>query len=140
MAYSNARIAGTNCVALATFVKPPPADQTAFNAVHVDKIEVGLGITGDQRVLAPSQFFAPSDKVYVSVSTSGTTSEPIQLTAKFTYQDGQKVNSSTQSIRPKGLVNTAFWISNPDGWPFGKYRVHIYLGNHFIAEREFIVN
>ena len=49
------------------------------------------------------------------------------INAKWTYQDGQTVNESSQTIAPNGPAVTSFHISKPDGWPTGNYTVTITL-------------
>ncbi len=61
------------------------------------------------------------------------------LNAKFTYQDGQTVNESSQTIAPNGDAVTAFHISKPDGWPVGNYKVEISLNGAPVANKDFSV-
>ena len=43
-----------------------------------------------------------------------------EVKAHWTYQDGQVVNESTQTIAPTGDAKTEFHISKPEGWPPGQ--------------------
>jgi hypothetical protein len=61
------------------------------------------------------------------------------LAAKWTYQDGQTVNESSQSIAPTGPAATAFQVAKPDGFPAGKYKVEITKDGVSAGTREFEV-
>ena len=130
--------------------EPPPAQQAAAPqpaapapppaapAVTVTAIELGNQIDADKRVTRQITAFAPTDTIYVSVVTTGATPSAT-LTAKWTYQDGQTVNESTQTIAPTGPVATEFHISKPDGWPAGTYKVEVSLNGRSTGTKEFEV-
>ena len=117
---------------------PAPAPAPVTTGVTVSGIELGSAIGGDQRVTAPKSEFAPNDTIYAVVATSGSASN-VALSAKWTYQDGQTVNESSQSIAPNGPAATAFQISKPDGFPPGKYKVEISKDGSPAGTREFTV-
>jgi hypothetical protein len=121
---------------------PPPAAPAtpppAATAVTVTTIELGKQIGADKRVAQQMNSFAPTDTIYVSVVTNGT-SPSAALTAKWTYQDGQVVNESTQTIAPTGPAATEFHIAKPDGWPAGTYKVEVSLNGRSTATKEFEV-
>jgi hypothetical protein len=114
----------------------PPAP--AASAVTVTTIELGKQVAADKRVTQPATSFAPKDTIYVSVITNGTTPSAT-LTAKWTYQDGQVVNESTQTIAPTGPAATEFHIAKPNGWPAGTYKVEVSLNGRSTATKEFEV-
>jgi hypothetical protein len=105
---------------------PPPSPPPAAARVEVTGVELGRAIGPDKRVTAPAESFAPGDTIYAVVLTSGSASSAT-LTARFTYEDGQLVDESSQTIAPTGPAATEFQISKPDGWPPGDYRVEIRL-------------
>jgi hypothetical protein len=121
---------------------PPPvapaAPPPAAPAVTVTALELGNQIGADKRVPQQLTSFAPKDTIYVSVVTNGSTPSAT-LTAKWTYQDGQVVNESTQTIAPTGPAATEFHISKPDGWPAGTYKVEVSLNGRSTATKEFEV-
>jgi hypothetical protein len=82
--------------------------------------------------------FAPTDTIYVTVVTTGS-APSATLTAKWTYQDGQVVNESTQTIAPTGPAATEFHIAKPDGWPAGSYKVEVSLNGRSTGTKEFEV-
>jgi len=113
---------------------PPPVAP----AVTVTAVELGKQIGADKRVTQQISSFAPTDTIYVSVVTNGT-SPSAALTAKWTYQDGQVVNESTQTIAPTGPAATEFHIAKPNGWPAGTYKVEVSLNGRSTATKEFAV-
>jgi hypothetical protein len=115
---------------------PPPAAAPA--AVTVSSVDLGTAVGPDQKVTAPATTFSPKDTIYAAVSTTGTAPNAV-LNAKWTYQDGQTVNESSQTIAPNGPAVTSFHISKPDGWPAGNYKVEISLDGNSVASKEFAV-
>ena len=115
-------------------VAPPPAAP----GVTVSNLELGKQIGADKRVTQPVTSFSPKDTIYVTVLTNGT-APSATLTAKWTYQDGQVVNESSQTIAPTGPAATEFHIAKPDGWPAGNYKVEVSLNGRSTATKEFEV-
>jgi hypothetical protein len=113
---------------------PPPAAP----AVTVTALELGKQIGADKRVTQQVNSFAPKDTIYATVVTTGSASSAT-LTAKWTYQDGQVVHESTQTIAPTGTAATEFHIVKPDGWPTGTYKVEVSLNGRSAATKEFEV-
>ena len=120
---------------------PPAAPMTpppAAPAVTVTTVELGNQIGADKRVTQQITSFAPKDTIYATVVTNGS-APSATLTAKWTYQDGQVVNESTQTIAPTGPAATEFHISKPDGWPAGTYKVEVSLNGRSTGTKEFEV-
>jgi hypothetical protein len=117
---------------------PPAAPAPATPAFTVTALELGSQIGADKRITQPVTAFAPTDTIYLSVVTNGSTPSAT-LTAKWTYQDGQVVNESTQTITPTGPAATEFHISKPDGWPAGTYKVEVSLNGRSTGTKEFEV-
>lgn len=118
---------------------PAPAPAApATEPVRIVAVELGNAVDASQNVTAPSTEFAASDTIYASVSTTGS-ADSATLAAKWTYQDGQTVNESSQTIAPSGPAVTTFHISKPDGWPAGKYKVDISLDGAVVESRDFVV-
>lgn len=113
---------------------PPPAAAP----VSVTSVDLGTAVGPDQKVTAATTAFAPKDTIYAAVSTTGTAPNAV-LNAKWTYQDGQTVNESSQTIAPNGDAVTSFHISKPDGWPAGNYKVEITLDGKSVATKDFTV-
>jgi hypothetical protein len=119
---------------------PPaaPAPPPAAPVVTVTTVELGNQIGADKRVTQQVTSFAPKDTIYATVVTNGS-APSATLTAKWTYQDGQVVNESTQTIAPNGPAATEFHISKPDGWPAGTYKVEVSLNGRSAGTKEFEV-
>jgi len=110
----------------------------APGTVQVADITVGRGISADKHVINPTSAFATRDTLVASVHTTGSAPNT-QLTARWTYQDGQVVNERTETISPNGDAYTEFHISKPTGWPAGKYTVHILVNGQEVQTRDLTV-
>ncbi|MGA9420725.1 MAG: hypothetical protein WBW61_00040 [Rhodanobacteraceae bacterium] len=120
---------------------PPPAPANSMPApapLTVTSVQLGSAVGPDQQITAPTTTFAPKDTIYAAVSTTGTASNAT-LAAKWTYQDGQTVNESSQTIAPTGPATTTFHIAKPDGWPAGNYKVEISLNGTMAMSKDFTV-
>jgi hypothetical protein len=117
---------------------PPPATPPAQQGVSVTSVDLGTAVGADQKVTTPTTSFSPKDTIYAAVSTTGAAANAT-LGAKWTYQDGQTVNDSSQTIAPTGPAVTTFHISKPDGWPAGNYKVEITLDGNAVSSKDFSV-
>ena len=114
----------------------PPA---AAPALKVTAIEVGRALDADKRISDKSDSFKPTDTIYVSVETEGT-SPGARLAAHWTYQDGQVVKHDETSVAPSGKANTEFHISKPSGWPEGDYKVEVTVDGAAAGTKSFKVS
>ena len=114
----------------------PPATEGAFK---VATISLGRTIAADKTVGDQTDSFRPKDTFYLSVRTEGD-AKSARLSARWTYEDGQVVDESTQTIAPTGPAVTEFHISKPDGWPKGGYKVEVSLNGAPAGGKEFRVN
>jgi hypothetical protein len=119
---------------------PAPAMTPAPAAapVTVTSIDLGTAVGPDQKVTSPTTTFGKNDTIYAAVATTGSATNAT-LGAKWTYQDGQTVNDSSQTIAPTGPAVTTFHISKPDGWPAGNYKVEISLNGAPVSSKDFTV-
>ena len=115
---------------------PPPAAAPA--QARVSAIDLGRAIGEDKRISTPAASFAPSDTIYASIGTEGT-SPSLTLTARWTYEDGQLVSESSETIAPTGPATTEFHITKPDGFPPGRYRLEISANGTAAGARDFEV-
>jgi len=116
----------------------PAADTAVSNELSVAGVMIGKRIGANDLIIEPTFQFAPEDTIYVSVSTEGVP-ESADLAAKWRFQTGKVVDSSSQTIRPQGRENTAFHISNPKGLPVGTYNVTIYADGDSVDSKNFAV-
>jgi hypothetical protein len=130
--------AAGGCKKAETPAAPPPAAPPAPAAVQVTEVQVGNALGPDKRVRAPMTTFSPRDVIMASVVTQGS-APSIELSARWTYQDGQVVNETKRSVAPSGTVATEFSIQKPDGWPVGAYKVEISLDGRPVQTKAFQV-
>lgn len=107
-------------------------------AVHVTGIQLGRAIGSDGRVASATDEFKPSDTIYASVATDGV-AQSATLSARWTYQDGQVVDTTSRAIAPTGPAATEFHISKPSGFPKGNYKVEIMLNGQTTQTKDFKV-
>lgn len=115
---------------------PPP---TMAAAVKVVDVEVGRAVDMDKRISDKTDSFKPTDTIYVSVATEGS-SPGATLAAHWTYQDGQVVKHDETSVAPSGPAHTEFHISKPSGWPTGDYKVEVMLNGASAGTKSFKVS
>ena len=119
-------------------VTPGAAATTpAASTVAVADIDVGR-TASNSRVTDKTDNFKPADTVYTSVHTTGSASAA-NLMARWTFEDGQVVQESSQSIAPNGDAYTEFHISKPSGLPKGKYKVEVFLDSKSVGTKNFEV-
>ncbi len=116
---------------------PPVAAAPVVAPFRVAAIQVGSAIDAGRRVTVSQATFAPSDTIYASVETQGA-NPGATLTARWTYQDGQLVNESSQNLDASANVSE-FHIAKPSGWPAGRYQVEILAGGASAGVRTFEV-
>ena len=121
---------------------PKPAPQAAAPkppvAFHVTRIDLGNAIGADKKVAAPSVAFKPHDTIYASILSEGAAASA-SLGVRWTFEDGQVVSESTQTIAPTGPAATEFHISKPDGWPAGKYKIEVSANGGAAGAQQFSV-
>jgi hypothetical protein len=127
--------AGTETGTTGTATAP---DTAVSKELKVAGVMIGKRLGENKLVSEPTFQFAPADTIYVSISTEGQPASA-ELTAKWRFQTGQTVDSSTQTIRPTGPENTEFHIANPKGWPVGTYNVTIYADGDSVESKNFAV-
>ena len=118
----------------------PGATGTGGTAVgvRVSQVDMGRSLTAARTIDDTTDSFKPNDTIYASILTQGTAATAT-LKVRWTYQDGQVVNDSTQTIAPTGDARTEFHVSKPDGWPTGKYKLDVFLNGSSAATRDFVV-
>jgi hypothetical protein len=141
------RLSGTSILALTVAAvlsaactwgsETPGATGTAGTVAggRVSQIDMGRSLNTDKTINGNTKSFKPTDTIYASVVTEST-ANTATLKARWTYQDGQVVNESTQTIAPASNARTEFHISKPDGWPTGKYKLEVFLDGSSAATRD----
>ena len=106
--------------------------------VRISQIDIGRSLNADKTINDNTNSFKPTDSIYASIATEGS-APTATLKARWTYQDGQVVDESTQTIAPTGKARTEFHISKPDGWPTGKYKLEAFLNGSSSGTKDFEV-
>jgi len=117
----------------------PAPDTSTAKALRVTDISLGRMLEADKTIADKTSSFKPADTIYVSIKTEGA-APAATLKARWTYQDGQVVDESNQSIAPTGDAVSEFHVSKPDGWPAGKYKVEVLLDGASAGTKEFDVS
>jgi hypothetical protein len=115
---------------------PPPPPAPAVAVIQVSGVDLGNAIGPDKRVTAPMAVFKPTDTIYAAVTTTGSAPRAT-VTARFTFEDGQVVDESSQDLAGPGV--TEFHISKPDGWPVGRYQLEVLLDGKSVTTKTFEV-
>jgi hypothetical protein len=110
---------------------PEPAPAPA--GVTVTTVDLGNTVGADNRVTTPATSFAGTDTIHASVATDGGGGN---LTARWTFEDGQVVDTQDKTI-PAGAQVTDFSVSKPDGWPAGHYKLEVMNNGMVVQTREF---
>jgi hypothetical protein len=111
---------------------------TTNSPVSVTDLKLGRALGADKRLTDETDEFRPADVIYAVVETHGTNPNTT-LQARWTYQDGQVVNESSQNISASGEDVTEFHLAKPSGWPKGKYTVQILLNGTPAGSEDFEV-
>ena len=122
-------------VAMPAPAEPAPMPAPTATPATVASVDLGNAVGADNKVTSAATSFAKNDTIHASVATDGAASK---LNAKWTYQDGQTVDSQDKDVAAGPQV-TDFSISKPDGWPAGKYKVEISLDGAVVQSRDFEV-
>ena len=104
----------------------------------IGAISLGSQIGADKRVLAAAESFAPGDTIYASIATEGQ-AQGVVVAARWSYEDGQTVAESSETVASAGPTVVEFHVAKPDGWPAGRYRVDVTADGRPAGSRQFEV-
>lgn len=122
-----------------TAATTPGSTMTPAQPVSVTGVQLGKAVGADNKVTSETDDFKPNDTIYASVATDGV-AQNATLSARWTYQDGQVVDTTSRAIAPAGAAATEFHISKPSGFPKGKYKVEIMLNGTTTQSKDFKVD
>jgi hypothetical protein len=119
---------------------PPASEITTTDELRVVEVDLGNAIGADKRLTTAGETddFSPTETIYAVVATEGSATGST-LTARWTFEDGQVVDETSQPIAATGPAVTEFHISKADGMPVGKYQVEILLDGRSIEKKDFEV-
>lgn len=138
MPHQFARVAICILLAVVLFGCSKPTSPVVPAGVKVTDIDVGRSAAADKTIADKTDSFRPADTFYVAVKTDGSSSSAT-ITARWSYQDGQLVDESRQTIAPSGAAVTEFHVSKPEGWPAGAYKVEVLLDGVSAGTKDFKV-
>ncbi|HUF66707.1 MAG TPA: hypothetical protein VMM17_12100 [Gemmatimonadaceae bacterium] len=95
-------------------------------ALRVGNVTLGRSIGADNRVTNRTAEFAARDTIYAAVETNRSSAGGT-LAARWKFEDGQMVDESSRNIAANAESVTEFHITNPNGWPAGRYTVEILI-------------
>ena len=78
-----------------------PTTDTTSKSFDVGDIDMGRHVGADKKISDKTDDFAPKDTIYASIHTKGG-SAPVQMTARWTFEDGQTVDERTVGHRTRG--------------------------------------
>ena len=122
----------SDSAAMAPAPTPPAAELT------ISSVTLGNKLNTDSTIASPMTTFSPRDTVYASVATSGQATGAT-ISARWSMQDGQLVDESSQSVSPTGPATVHFHLGRPDGLATGKYKVEILVNGNVATSQEFEV-
>jgi hypothetical protein len=111
----------------------PPAPPAAPTLVS---LQLGKAVGADKQVTSPTTTFGTRDTIYASVTTTGSMPNA-NLTARWTFEDGQVVDSTTQTLNLEGSGTTEFHIAKASRWPTGRYKVEVTLNGAPLGSADF---
>jgi hypothetical protein len=114
------------------------AAQANAKELKVQAVMIGRRIGANNLITEPTFQFAPSDTLYLSVATVGSP-DSAALAAVVIGQNGKVVDSTAETIRPKGRATTAFHAAPAKGWAPGTYRVTLYNNGDSVDAKTFAV-
>ncbi|HKU60040.1 MAG TPA: hypothetical protein VJQ44_02395 [Gemmatimonadales bacterium] len=106
--------------------------------LKVSAVMIGRQIGANNLITEPTFQFAPADTVFLSVATVGSP-DSAALSAVAIGQNGKTVDSTGETIKPKGRVTTPFRLAPAKGWKPGTYRVTLYSNGDSVDAKTFAV-
>jgi hypothetical protein len=114
------------------------AAEANAKALKIQAVMIGRRVGAGNLITEPTFQFAPADTVYLSVATVGSP-DSAALAAVVIGQNGKVVDSTAQTIRPKGRTTTALSAAPAKGWAPGTYRVTLYNNGDSVDAKTFAV-
>ena len=115
-----------------------PADTAVSKDLEIAAVMIGKRIGANNLITEPTFQFAPGDTVYISVSTTGVP-DSATIAAKWRFQTGEVLDSSSKTIEPEGEDVTEFHITSPKPWRVGTYNVIVYADGDSVDSKNFAV-
>jgi hypothetical protein len=119
---------------------PTTAAPAPATTLSVTNVSLGKRVDGSAMVAAAdtTSTFGTRDTIYASVQHTGQPASAT-LTARWLFQDGQVVDSTSRSVTPTGPGATEFHIAKATAWPPGTYRVEILVDGTVAQTKQFTI-
>jgi hypothetical protein len=111
---------------------------TDSSSFDVGDIDMGRHIGTDNKISDKTDDFAPTDTIYASIHTEGG-SAPVQLMARWTFQDSTVVGEETKTVQGGVDTHTPFHLVKAGGLTKGKYTVRILADGKEVKTKEVTV-
>lgn len=102
------------------------------------ELQLGSELDAEGRVREARDTFATSDRVHLSVLGSAG-DLPVRVKARWLDPEGRLLGESGQLLEPGPASVLTFTLTQPQGWPPGRYRVELSLNDLEVDRREFDV-
>jgi hypothetical protein len=113
----------------------PATDSMAFD---VGDIDMGRHIGPDMKISDKTDDFAPTDTIYASLHSKGG-SAPVQLTARWLFQDSTVISEETKTVQPGVETDTEFHLVKAGGLAKGKYTIRIMADSREVKSKDVTV-
>src|SRR5262249_35468321 len=81
-------------------------------------------VDSKHKITAATSTFKPKDPIYVSIAGTGQ-SPQVNLRVQLLSDSGALLADASHYIAPDGAAVSEFQLSNPNGWPPGKYKLQL---------------
>lgn len=134
--------AATGALETPPAMTPEPEPEAVTASVNVSDVQLGTEVAADRTVTSPqTSFAADTETIYAAITTNNSADGEAMgtLGVRWTFQDGQLVDESSETVAFTGQDVTNFRISNPDAWPTGTYTLEVTIDGEVVETREFTV-
>lgn len=121
---------------------PTTTTRTTDTAV-LSTVELGTMTGENDRIVSPTTRFSAADAdIHAVIVTHSDSFDliPDQIVARWTYQDGQVVDESSQRLNfTSGESIERFTISNANQWPTGSYTLTVLIDDNVVNTTNFTI-
>lgn len=122
--------------------EPAPTTTTTVNTTAtpvVTALTMASKVDGGNNPMNSTTTFSKTDTIWAVADLTGTsTGTPVEA-RWFHMTSNTQINSNTVTTTSAGEHRLPFFISKPDGWPTGDYRVEILINGNVMKGATFQV-
>ena len=116
----------------------PSTQGAAGTGAKVVDIRIGTKMDANKQVTRQTDIFTAKDTLYAAVHIVGAAPNT-EVTGRWTFQDGKKVDEQKQSVTPPNDAWNGFHAAKSGGWPVGTYTFHVLLNGQEVQKRDVMV-